>query len=125
MIKGMRFFLSVIASAAFLLPAVTSCRSDEPVRDEYISIEGVALDVNAMELAKGDVMKLTSVILPYGADASDLSLWDESVRNRIMWKSDNVKVATVSQDGLVTAVGGGNCSVSFICGTFQPLAGLR
>lgn len=119
MMKKIRPFLTAVMTAAYLLTAVVACRPDGPVQNEYISVEGVALNIAGAELAKGDTMRLVSVILPYGTDASDLSIWDESVRDRIMWKSDNVKVAVVSQEGMVTAVGEGTCSVSFVCGMFS------
>lgn len=100
---------------AFTL-CITSCEK-EGGTDEMYEIEGVALNISTSELAIGDTLTLSAKVLPYGLDPASIK-WEDDTRDYMFWKSDNPKVATVTQNGLVKAVGKGSCTIQFICGTY-------
>ena len=64
--------------------------------------ESVALsETSDINLAKGESKKLTATVSP-----------DNAVNKNVTWESSDVNVATVSQDGEVTAVGGGETVIT-------------
>lgn len=65
----------------------------------YIPVTGLQLDKTSMTLAKGESEKLTATTVPAEAEAS------------ISWTSSNTDVATVDQQGNVTAVGKGTADI--------------
>lgn len=62
---------------------------------------GVSITSSSEELWKGEGLQLYATVTP--ADATN---------RKVTWSSSNTKVATVSADGYVTAVAGGNCTVT-------------
>jgi len=70
---------------------------DEPTYD----VTGVAFPAPQASLNLGRSLKLTANVSP--ANATDKTL---------TWKTSDDKVATVSADGIVTAVGVGNCTIT-------------
>lgn len=62
---------------------------------------GITISSDSEELWKGNVVQLVALVTPSGAT-------DKSVK----WASSNLKVATVTSDGLVTAVAGGSCVIT-------------
>ena len=62
---------------------------------------GITISSDSEELWKGGVVKLVAVVTPTSAT-------DRSVK----WSSSNTKVATVTSDGLVTAIAGGTCVIT-------------
>ena len=63
-------------------------------------VTGISLDMTAVELKPGETHQLKATVLP--ENASDAG---------VTWYSDKEGVATVSQSGLVTAVGAGEATV--------------
>ena len=64
-------------------------------------VEGVELNKNTLELTKGQTEKLTATITP--EDAADLT---------VTWTSSKTDVATVADDGTVTAVATGEATIT-------------
>ncbi|MCM3768610.1 choice-of-anchor I family protein [Neobacillus niacini] len=70
--------------------------------DPVKPIEGITLDQTNVNLKAGDTAKLTANILP--ADTTD--------NKELTWTSSNEKIATVTQDGKVTAIAEGNVTIT-------------
>lgn len=66
-----------------------------------VPVSSVSLNKSSIELVKGDSETLVAIISP--SDATDKSL---------SWKSSNTAVAKVDQSGKVTAVDGGNATIT-------------
>lgn len=105
-----------ISLALALTCGVTSCNKEEGTA-EIFEVEGVALNIDSSELAVGDTLTLMARVLPYGLDPASIE-WEDGIQDNMFWKSDNPDVATVSQDGLVMAVGKGSCSIKFVYGAY-------
>jgi uncharacterized protein YjdB len=99
--SGVTFANAKASQTTFTMPAkavtVTATYKDEPKYD----VTGVALSAPQASLNLGRTLKLTATVSP--ANAADKTL---------TWKTDNDKVATVSTDGVVTAVGEGSCTIT-------------
>ena len=65
-------------------------------------VTGVTLNKTTLDLEKDQTEKLVATVLPTNADGD----------KTVTWKSSNNAVATVSQDGTVTAVGKGSCDIT-------------
>lgn len=61
---------------------------------------GIIINKQSLSLEKGETTRLFASVDP--ADVTDAT---------VTWSSSNVAVATVAEDGTVTAVGGGSCEV--------------
>lgn len=68
---------------------------------------GIALDKKNLDMAKGQTEKLTATLTPADANST------------ITWKSSNEAVATVANDGTVTAVSGGKATITATAGGFS------
>lgn len=68
---------------------------------------GIALDKKNLDMAKGQTEKLTATLTPADANST------------ITWKSSNEAVATVANDGTVTAVSGGKTTITATAGGFS------
>ncbi len=71
------------------------------VLENVIKVSGVSLDSEALTISLGGTASLTATVEP--ADASNKT---------VTWSSSDEKVATVSDEGLVTAISEGTCSVT-------------
>ncbi len=76
-----------------------------PVRavcgQEISLVANITLDETLLSLQKGDTHTLTATVMPVDAE-----------NKTVAWESSNEAVATVSTDGLVTAVAEGSCVVT-------------
>ena len=81
--------LAVLTAIALFGSAFTACKSDD---DDDVSVTGVGLDRPNAELVVGGTLKLTATVAP--ADATNKT---------VSWSSNKEDVATVSDDGTVTA----------------------
>ncbi len=105
------FYLTFLSSYLFLaLSLSTACTDDgtstgkEPENDqeiEFIAVTSVSLDVEEIVLAATESVQLTATVLP--EDATDKTL---------TWDSSNSDVATVTQEGMVTAIANGKAVIS-------------
>ncbi len=66
-----------------------------------IPATGITVSSDSEELWKGNVVQLVAIVTP--STATDKT---------ITWTSSNTKVATVTSDGLVTAIAGGECVIT-------------
>ena len=69
--------------------------------DELAGDVTVKLNTEALTLFKGNVVKLAASVEPFGVQP-----------DTVTWSSDNTDVATVSDNGLVTAVGKGTANIT-------------
>lgn len=69
--------------------------------DELAGDVTVKLNTEALTLYKGNVAKLTASVEPFGVQP-----------DTVTWSSDNTDVATVNDNGLVTAVGKGTANIT-------------
>lgn len=100
--KTMKMF-AVLAIAVAALLCLTGCSG--------INITSVGLPTDA-ELAKGESVQLE---ISFGADKEDAkadAIAKAAEGLTLVWSSSDETVATVSQSGLVTAVGGGEANIT-------------
>jgi hypothetical protein len=101
------FFLSKLAVVVLLLFFAGCSKKDN--KDDKIAL--TTIDVSPAEVsltAAGETQQLTATAVP--ANASDVDF---------KWKSDSEAVATVSNDGLVTAVAAGSTTVTVTSGNVK------
>ena len=110
LMKKIQYFIAIAATV--LLTATTSCDKVDnptpPVPDKpvitvnQITIQtgegGIAAEVS---LKQGETLQLKTAVSP-----ADVKLPE------ILWSSDNEAVATISQEGVVTAIGKGTCTIT-------------
>ena len=75
------------------------------VTSETIAVEQITLSATSLSLKLGDSRALTATVIP--SDATD---------SQVTWSSSNPSVATVSDQGEVTAVRAGNCTITATAG---------
>ena len=73
-----------------------------------IAVTGISLSENSLSMAKGDTHTLIATVKP-----------DNATDKTIKWTSSNSSVASVDQNGSVTAIGGGNATISATVGDFS------
>lgn len=76
-----------------------------PVKPEPVAVESVTLNATTLTLEPGKTRTLTATVLPENAD-------DRTV----MWSSSDASVATVGNDGTVTAVSIGEATITVQAG---------
>lgn len=100
---------AVFRSSILVMPKVNldnSSDSDSGDDDELIiPVVTVSLNSTSLKLFEGDKVQLIATVLP--KDATD---------QNVVWSSDSPTIATVSQDGLITAVSAGKAKISAIAG---------
>ena len=69
--------------------------------DKVVSVTGVSLNESSITLDVGGNKTLTATVTP-----------DNATNKKVRWTSDNETVATVSEDGVVTAVAGGTAVIT-------------
>ena len=82
-----------------LIPAGTT--SVRVILGQPVTVTSVTLDKSTLELVEEETAQLTATVLPENAD-------DKTVT----WTSSNETVATVDENGLVTAVGKGTATIT-------------
>lgn len=66
-----------------------------------LPISTVQLNQSSATLGDGETVQLSATLLP-----------EDTVNRTVTWESDDPSIATVSEEGLVTAIGPGTCSVT-------------
>ena len=101
--KKIQYFIAI--AAAVLLTATSCDKEDNPapvVTVDQITINtgegGIAAEVT---LKQDETLQLKTAVSPADAQLPE-----------ILWSSDNEAVATVSSEGVVTAVGKGTCTIT-------------
>ena len=69
--------------------------------DKVVSVTGVSLNESSITLDVGGSKTLAATVVP-----------DNATNKKVRWTSDNETVATVSEDGVVTAVAGGTAVIT-------------
>ncbi len=100
--KSIIFSLIAMVFVAF---AVTGCKKDKP-GDVTNTITGLTVKPTQLVLAVGESTRLAALTEPAGASVT------------ISWTSSNADVATVSNNGTVTAVDLGNATITAKAGDF-------
>ena len=90
----------LIALAALMMAAHTSCKKDEKDEKE-IPVTGVTLNSETLSLKNGETKILTATVLPA-----------EATNKTVLWTSSNTLVAAVDADGLVTGVTEGTATIT-------------
>ena len=70
-----------------------------------VPVESVTLNTNALSLNKGQTSTLTATVMP-----------EDTPEKTVMWSSNNPEIATVDNQGTVTAISGGSAIVNASCG---------
>ena len=99
----MKKFLMLLTVAAIALVCLTGCSS--------VNITSIGLPTD-MQLEKGETAQLE---ISYGADKENAkadAIAKAAEGLALVWESDNEDVATVDENGLVTAVGGGEANIT-------------
>ena len=101
----MKRFFSFIAYICIMMFAVTSsaCKENgtENGGHESIAVTGVVLNKTSVKLAPEATCQLTATVVPENAD-----------NKAVAWSSSKEEVATVSNEGLVTAVADGEAIIT-------------
>lgn len=68
---------------------------------ENVAVTGVTLSETSVSIAVGDEKQLTATVLP-----------EDATNKKISWKTSNAKVATVDEEGTVSAVAEGKATIT-------------
>ena len=97
--KNKIFLLTITLFLMFSLAfSLSGC---VPTVPEVIEVTGVSITEEDQSLKVGDTLQLTAVVTPEDATNKD-----------IVWESDNLDVATVDENGLVTALSSGTANIT-------------
>ncbi len=103
----MRKFFMLAASVAMLL--FTGCNpKEEPVNTA--ELQGIKLAPSSVTLEEGESIKLRVKYTPDSAKAT---------APKVLWYSDKQRVASVDEEGLVTADRTGTAVITAACGKFE------
>lgn len=99
-------YYEYMTSEDCITPNVSTLRDSSntwinPDEHEVIHVTGVTISSTAETITKGETYTLTATVTPIDA-------FDKSVT----WSSDDTSVATVSSEGVITAVGCGNATIT-------------
>lgn len=98
--KKMWKALAVLTAIALFGSAFTACKSDDD-GDDDVPVTGVSLDKTSAELKVGDTLSLKAAIEPANATNQNVS-----------WSSSDKNIATVDENGTVTAVAAGSADIT-------------
>ena len=90
-------------STDFIRPNVSACVSEKEIHYNPVEIpvDSVSLSETSITINQGETYELVATVLPI--NASDKG---------VTWGTDNADVATVNSNGIVTAIGSGNCIIT-------------
>lgn len=100
----MRKIFKYLAVPVLAALSLTACQEE----DSYVKSTGVSIDVTSLEMFVGETHQITATISPSNATSQAKA-----------WGSENSKVATVDNEGLVTAVAPGTTNISIKTVAFQ------
>lgn len=91
-----------LLSVSLLLLVIFACTTKlDPEQTAEIAVQSVILNTTSLSLQPGESASLNGTVQP-----------DNATIHSVSWKSSNDNVATVSQEGNVTAVSEGNCVIT-------------
>lgn len=95
-----------LLSVSLLLLVIFACTTKlDPEQTAEIAVQSVILNTTSLSLQPGESASLNGTVQP-----------DNATIHSVSWKSSNDNVATVSQEGNVTAVSEGNCVITVTVG---------
>lgn len=106
--------ITTALGAALIAVSLGVCQGCTEKATPVVHVESVSISSQTVELTVGDTFSLTATVLPSNADDRGIS-----------WKSDAPSVASVSQDGVVTAVAAGSATVSAVTNDGAKTASCR
>jgi uncharacterized protein YjdB len=71
------------------------------VKKKVVAVESITLDITSTILNTGETLKLTATVKP-----------DNATDKTVTWSSNNTTIATVDQNGKITAVDGGTATIT-------------
>ena len=89
------------SSTEYVEPHVSLCENEKDVHYNLKHATGVTLNVNTLSLNGGETSTLVATVLPEG-----------SLNTAVTWSSDDVNIATVDENGVVTAVSDGIANIT-------------
>ncbi|MCF7944255.1 MAG: leucine-rich repeat domain-containing protein [Spirochaetia bacterium] len=92
---GLGFFILII------IISFTGCELFYSAFDRVVDVTGVSIDQNDQSLEEGETVQLSATITPENATNKDVT-----------WESNDTDVATVDENGLVTAVAAGTAVIT-------------
>ena len=109
----MKKLLSLLAAASLIAPLFIACKpdatadsnDDKPEEEVYIPIKSITLSEESLELTEGETFTLTATIAP-----------ENATNKTVRWSSSNKYVASVDNNGLVTAVSTGEAVITAAAG---------
>lgn len=85
----------------FIKPNTSLCKEENELHyNPIVAVTGVTLDKNTMKINDGETGTLVATVMP-----------EDAANKNITWSSSDESVATV-EDGVVTAVGGGDAVIT-------------
>ena len=109
----MKKLLSLLAAASLIAPLFIACKpdatadsnDDKSEEEVYIPIKSITLSEESLELTEGDTFTLTATVAP-----------ENATNKTVRWSSSNKYVASVDNNGLVTAVSTGEAVITAAAG---------
>ena len=96
------FSISLLMLAVFACtPTLEPENFNDPEQTADIAVQSIVLNTTSLSLQPGETFALSGTVQP-----------DNATIHSVSWKSSNDNVATVSQEGNVTAVSEGNCVIT-------------
>lgn len=92
----------LIAAGIAAVALLSGCRT------ESVQATGIVLDKETLEISKGESVILTASVVPEGAEELAVS-----------WSTSDGDIATVDNDGKVTGVAAGECTVTAYAGSLK------
>ncbi|CZT57384.1 Kappa-carrageenase precursor [Eubacteriaceae bacterium CHKCI005] len=96
--KSFALLLSLTLALTLMVPAVFA--EESPSVQGDVLVESVTIQNRVDRLLEGETAQLTSEVLP-----------EDATNKNVTWSSSDESVLTVSQDGLVRAVGAGTATI--------------
>lgn len=88
--------------------AMTMASCEQKKEETPVELTGISLDCHSLEMAIGETATLNLTLTPENAEHSNF-----------IWNSTDENVATVSNDGTVTAIGEGKCTINVYVNSFS------
>ena len=103
----MKTIPSFLAASLVALSAVIGCGSTSDVVDNGKSVSDLQMSPETTTLTKGAMLQFHAMVMYSDGTSKDVTDSDDTV-----WNTSNPRIATVSEDGMVTAVNEGVVDIS-------------
>ena len=103
--------VTAVAEGEVVITATAGDKSatcDVTVKVPFIPVEELILDKTSLELIKGDTEIITATVKP-----------DNATEKKVTWSSSDEKIATVDENGKVTATGAGETVITATAGELE------